>query len=729
MTLNLKYRRLLVGCAIWLVGVGAGCWAPPALAQTATFDFDTATPTLATGQFVPFDQTVEGFTAHFSADSEGFSVQDYLSTFLNLSLFFGNYIYPNEDDGILEVQFSQQITNLVLDFATTERIPFATPTPVRLIAYTNSTATPPVGSTTLAGTYFGGNALPMGTLTFNSATPFNLIVLNIQPGGASGFMVDNISVQASGGDQYTITTSASPISGGTTTGDGSYLIGSTVTVTASPNEHYAFVNWTEDGVEISTEASFQFQADSFRTLVANFVRTWTITTSALPPSGGSTTGDGEYPDGSSVLVTATANPGYAFVNWTDNGDPVGTRPFFFFVASSDQTLVANFAPACTISTSPSSTEEGTTRGDGTYAIGSPITVLAVPRTGYAFVNWTENGSEASQLASYGFNGSGDRTLVANFTPNSSMVTFDFDTGTPTLTNTQVTPFEQFSGGLTAHFSSTNDPAFWVGSDADIGWVLSKFSSNYLASGVSMSPLDIQFSQPVTEITLTFATLDFEDLLESTTIELDVYASSTATPPLGVTTAQGTYTTGDLMPMGTLAFSSTTPFQVVRILLPSTPEGAMDFVVDNITVQTAGGSSYMIETSASPGAGGSASGGGTVNSGASVTVVATANAGYAFVNWTENGTPVSTSTSYTFTAGADRSLFANFAPQLGILLTSINGIVITWPATASEYVLQENTVLGSTNWVDTTNAVSIIGDQAQVEVSPLAANGFYRLFRR
>ena len=35
------------------------------------------------------------------------------------------------------------------------------------------------------------------------------------------------------------------------------------------------------------------------------------------------------------------------------------------------------------------------------------------------------------------------------------------------------------------------------------------------------------------------------------------------------------------------------------------------------------------------------GGGTVNSGSSVTVVATANAGYAFVNWTENGTPVST----------------------------------------------------------------------------------------
>ncbi len=41
-----------------------------------------------------------------------------------------------------------------------------------------------------------------------------------------------------------------------------------------------------------------------------------------------------------------------------------------------------------------------------------------------------------------------------------------------------------------------------------------------------------------------------------------------------------------MPMGMLAFSSTTPFQVARISLPFNPTGAMSFVVDNITVQTA-----------------------------------------------------------------------------------------------------------------------------------------------
>ena len=60
---------------------------------------------------------------------------------------------------------------------------------------------------------------------------------------------------------------------------------------------------------------------------------------------------------------------------------------------------------------------------------------------------------------------------------------------------------------------------------------------------------------------------------------------------------------------------------------------------------------QISVSANPSAGGTVSGGGSYSSGASVTVAALANSGYSFVNWTENGTQVSTSASYTFTATA------------------------------------------------------------------------------
>src|SRR6185436_17049504 len=59
-------------------------------------------------------------------------------------------------------------------------------------------------------------------------------------------------------------------------------------------------------------------------------------------------------------------------------------------------------------------------------------------------------------------------------------------------------------------------------------------------------------------------------------------------------------------------------------------------------------------------GGTTSGGGSVSCGTSVTVSATPGSGYSFVNWTENGTVVSTTAGYTFTANASRNLAANFA---------------------------------------------------------------------
>ena len=42
------------------------------------------------------------------------------------------------------------------------------------------------------------------------------------------------------------------------------------------------------------------------------------------------------------------------------------------------------------------------------------------------------------------------------------------------------------------------------------------------------------------------------------------------------------------------------------------------------------------------------------------MTATPSAGYSFVNWTENGSTVSTSSSYNFTLNSDRNLVAHFS---------------------------------------------------------------------
>ena len=71
---------------------------------------------------------------------------------------------------------------------------------------------------------------------------------------------------------YTVTVSADPEAGGTVSGSGEYSEGTQVTVTATPATGYHFVNWTENGTEVSTEATFTFNATVDRNLIAIFAK-------------------------------------------------------------------------------------------------------------------------------------------------------------------------------------------------------------------------------------------------------------------------------------------------------------------------------------------------------------------------------------------------------------------------------------------------------------------------
>ncbi|MBR6490790.1 MAG: hypothetical protein IKT02_00480, partial [Bacteroidales bacterium] len=69
------------------------------------------------------------------------------------------------------------------------------------------------------------------------------------------------------------------------------------------------------------------------------------------------------------------------------------------------------------------------------------------------------------------------------------------------------------------------------------------------------------------------------------------------------------------------------------------------------------------------------GNGTFSHGETCTLTATANTGYTFTNWTENGTVVSTSKTYSFVVTGDRNLVANFAQFEGNYLSigNYNGV--------------------------------------------------------
>lgn len=84
--------------------------------------------------------------------------------------------------------------------------------------------------------------------------------------------------------------------------------------------------------------------------------------------------------------------------------------------------------------------------------------------------------------------------------------------------------------------------------------------------------------------------------------------------------------------------------------------------------------YTIAVSADPVDGGTVTGGGSIEEGASCTVVATPAAGKVFDGWFENGSLVSNNASYTFTVETARTLVAVFAdePEGMIQSVKVNG---------------------------------------------------------
>jgi uncharacterized repeat protein (TIGR02543 family) len=128
---------------------------------------------------------------------------------------------------------------------------------------------------------------------------------------------------------------------------------------------------------------------------------------------GSVNGEGIYQGGAEVTVNATANNGYTFEGWLKDGDTVSTNSEYTFIATCDETLLAVFKaiPTTTVTINVNyNAAEGTVTGAGDYAIGSTVTLTAVPATGYRFVGWSDGNTDNPRI----FTATTDLTLTAIF---------------------------------------------------------------------------------------------------------------------------------------------------------------------------------------------------------------------------------------------------------------------------------------------------------------------------
>ena len=190
----------------------------------------------------------------------------------------------------------------------------------------------------------------------------------------------------------------------------------TVVFTATANEHYRFVNWS-NGATTDT-VSIVLASDT--TLTANFEAImWTVSVSSADETMGtvSPAGDSTVMDGSSFTATATALTGYHFVSWNTGA----TTASVTVTVDSNIALVATFAqdttpatPQFSVVLTSANSAMGTVSAGATVDSGSVFTATATANEGYHFVAWIEGVDTVSTDAAYTFTVTREVSLVAHF---------------------------------------------------------------------------------------------------------------------------------------------------------------------------------------------------------------------------------------------------------------------------------------------------------------------------
>jgi uncharacterized repeat protein (TIGR02543 family) len=507
--------------------------------------------------------------------------------------------------------------------------------------------------------------------------------------------------------QFVINLVASPVEGGSTSGWGLYNNGTTVNAVATPNPGYIFNDWTENGTSVSTSSSYQFIVSGNRTLVAHFSvipsNQFSVSLSSNPAAGGSTIGSGLFNSGTSVTVNANQNSGYSFTNWTEGATVVSSSSNYTFTINSNRILVANFitvAPeqySVFLSSNPAA--GGSTTGGGAYNSGASVTVTANPNSGYTFTNWKEGATVVSSSANYTFTISANRTLVANFTATP-----------PTQFSVSLSSKPVAGGSTTGGGAFNSGASVTISATTNIGYTFTNWTE-----GINIVSSSANYTFTISANRTLVANF--------TAIPPIQYSVNLSSSPLlgGMPTGGGSFNSGASVTISAnpnvgYTFSNWTEgINVVSLSANYTfTISANRTLVANFTLIPP--LQYSVNLSSNPVAGGTTTGGGLYNSGASVTISATTNIGYTFKNWTEGINIISTNANFTFTISANRALVANFTVippiQYSVNLSSsplLGGIPTGGGSfdSGSSVTISANPNVGYTfsNWTEGINVVS------------------------
>lgn len=195
--------------------------------------------------------------------------------------------------------------------------------------------------------YNGGIGCLLSGNQYNSGNQLNITVDgDMKSGFPSEITTSSYTLQLNKNIDNAGTVTATATSG--ISGNNPYTVNhnTSVSIEATASTGYRFVNW-DDNVTTNPRS---ITVTSNVTRQANFVREYTITlvtnnqygSVSINGTGVVDKGNGQYavPEGNTVTITATPNPGSHFVNW--DGNQTLTNPSRQITVTSDQNITANF---------------------------------------------------------------------------------------------------------------------------------------------------------------------------------------------------------------------------------------------------------------------------------------------------------------------------------------------------------------------------------------------------
>ncbi len=571
-----------------------------------------------------------------------------------------------------------------------------------------------------AGTYYHGNtvnmtATPADSFEFESWTENgNTLSTSTQYSFTASENRNLVANFSSATNVYHISLNSQPEDAGSVSGGGNHPQGEEITLSASPDEGYQFEYWSENDDVISHEENFSITVDDHREFTAYFaIKTYEITLTANPADGGNVSGSGTFNHGTIRSVNAFEADGYEFENWTENGEVVSTNSQYILVVTENKNLVANFSSVdtetFTISATSSPAEGGSASGTGSFEEGQQANLEAHANTGYTFTNWKENGTTVSSEPNYSFTVTGDRNLTAHFSTNTYAIALDAqpsDGGSVTGGGSYEfgeTATVSASAGNGYTFTNWKENGTTVSSEPNYSFTVTgernltaHFSTSTYAIALDAQPSDggsvtgggsYEFGETATVSALTNEGFIFVSWTEGgTEVTSDPsysftvtgnrnltahFTSSTHTVTLNSSPAEGGTVSGG----GTFAYGHTitlaaepnegyqfTAWKEESEVVSTNVNYSFNVTADrNLTAEFTP-SIYAVTLDANPAEGGNYTGGGSFIHGETATVKAQENPGYIFVNWSEQGTEVSSEPEFQFQVNQNRFLTANFTQE-------------------------------------------------------------------